>query len=157
MRSVPERPVLLSFCVFMGAFVFGPFLGIQLGGHFAPDSELAQVASVFAFPLAFFAGLLFWMGLGVFTVVLGALRNLLRGRLPKAEGLEPSRALVPPGYGSFVVFSLLSTAAAGLLAGAFSDASVAVTLPAYAAAGAVYGLSLWLLAHHGYLPFPEPA
>lgn len=156
MRSVPERPVLVTFGVLVGSFAAGPLLGLQLGATCAPDSDLGQVASVFAFPLAFFAGLLFWLGLGVLTVIVGALGNLLRGRIPSAASLDASEALVPPGYASFVVFSVVLAATAGIIVGLLSSIAVVSALAVYAICGAAYGLLLWLLAHHGYLPFPEP-
>ena len=156
MRSVPERPALLTLLVLFGCFVAGPVLGLQLGARFSPDSELGQLASTFAFPLAFFAGLLLWLGLGVATVLFGGLRNLLLGR-PRAQGLAHTEALVPPGYGAFVVVSVLVAGGAGLLVWLLSDAGFLVTLSSYAGAGGLYGLALYGLAHHGYLPFPEPA
>ena len=157
MRSVPERPAILTLGVLIGAFVAGPFLGLQLGQAMAPDSELAQVASVFAFPLAFFAGLLFWLGLGVVTVLVGGIWNLVRGRIPSADSLDTTETIVPPGYGSFPAFSILFCCVSGLVVALASPLSVVSAVAAYAASGAAYGFLLWLLAHHGYLPFPEPA
>ncbi|NNL68153.1 MAG: hypothetical protein HKP30_18025 [Myxococcales bacterium] len=156
MRSVPHRSVGSTLLVLIGCLVAGPFLGLGLSGRLAPDSSVAQLVSLFAFPLAFFAGLLFWLGFGVVAVVLGALANLLRGRWPAAADLDGSEALVPPGYGSFVLFSLLTTGLAGLVVGLLSDASLVSALSLYAASGAGYGFGLRWLAHHGYLPFPEP-
>jgi hypothetical protein len=157
MRCVPERPVSTTFFTLIGSFVAGPFIGLRLGLYLAPDSELAQVASTFAFPLAFCAGLVFWLGLGVASVILGALPNLLRGKRPPAAHLDASQALVPPGYGSFVVFSVLGAGAAGVCVGLLSQASLPTALACYGAAGTLYGVALRTLAHHGYLPFPEPS
>lgn len=158
MRTVPQRPTVLTFLVLIGTFVAGPLLGLRLGAGFAPDSEVAQMASVFAFALAFLAGHCFWFGFALLTIVPGALRSLLRGRLPRAPAdLTGSRVLVPPGYRSFVVFSVLASGAAGLCVGLFSEASFVSMLAAYGACGGLCGLTLSVLAHHGYLPFPEPA
>ena len=157
MRSVPERPAILTLAVLLGCFVVGPFLGLRLGSAMAPDSELAQVASVFAFPLAFFAGLLFWLGLGVVTVLVGGVWNLVRGRIPSADSLDPTETLVPPGYGSFPLFSILFCGVSGLLVALVSPVPLLSAVAVYGGAGAAYGLLLWLLAHHGYLPFPEPS
>ena len=157
MRAVPERPGGLTLGVLIGSFVFGPLVGLQLGAHFAPASELAQAATVFAFPAALFAGLAYWFGFGVVAVVIGALANLVRGRLPSPADLTTAEALVPPGYGAFVFFAVAFCSGAGLLAWLLSDAPFLQTLCAYAATGGVYGSGLRWLAHHGYLPFPEPA
>lgn len=156
MRVVPERSTGATFFVLIGAFVSGPFLGLQLGAHLVADSELAQVLSVMVFPLSFFLGLVFWMGFGIFRVVLGAIRSLLRGGPLAAARLETDQTLVPPGYGAFVVIALVLTTLAGTIASVVSAASVLVAVPVYAAVGGSYGLALWWLAHHGYLPFPEP-
>jgi len=156
MRTVPERPALLTFGVLIAAMVAGPLLGLQIGQRVAPDSEFAQSAGMLAFPLAFLGGLLLWMGIGIVRVVWAALRNLARGGRPAAVRLERGRALVPPGYGAFVALSLLLPGAAGLVAGLASEAAVLTTVPTYTVAGAAYGGALWWLAHHGYLPFPEP-
>jgi hypothetical protein len=134
----------------------GPLLGLGIGERVAPDSDFAQSVGMLAFPLAFFGGLLLWMGIGIVRVVWAALRNLSRGGRPAAVRLERGQALVPPGYGAFVALSLLLPGAAGLLAGLASEAAVLTAVPAYTIAGGAYGATLWWLAHHGYLPFPEP-
>lgn len=156
MRAVPERPTGLTLGALIGSFVVGPFAGLQLGAYFAPGSELAQAASVLAFPAALFAGLAYWFGFGVVAVVIGALANLVRGRIPAAADLTTAEALVPPGYGAFVFFSVAFCSGAALLAWLLSDATLLQTLCVYAATGGVYGFGLWTLAHNGYLPFPEP-
>lgn len=156
MRTVPERPALLTFGVLIAAMMAGPFLGLQIGERVAPDSDFAQSVGMLAFPLTFFGGLFLWMGIGIVRVVWAALRNLARGGPPRAVRLERGQALVPPGYGAFVALSLLLPGGAGLLAGLASDAAVLTTVPTYAMAGGAYGAALWWLAHHGYLPFPEP-
>lgn len=156
MRSVPARSVWLTVMVLMGSFIAGPLLGAALGERFAPDSVLAQFVSFFVFPIAFVAGVGFWLGLGVLAVVSGALFNLLRGRRPAIVELAASDTLVPPGYGAFVVFSVMASGSAGLLIGLLSEAALLSTVAAYTIWGAMYGVALWLLAHHGYLPFPEP-
>jgi hypothetical protein len=156
MRVVPERSTGATFFVLIGAFVSGPVLGLQLGAHLFADSEIARVLSVMVFPLSFFLGLAFWMGFGIFRVVLAALRNLLRGGPPAAARLETTQTLVPPGYGAFVVIPLVLTTLAGMIASVVSATSAWSAVPACAGFGGAYGLTLWWLAHHGYLPFPEP-
>ena len=156
MRTVPERPAIVTFLVLFACFLGSPFLGFFLGQRFAPGSDVAQLASIFAFPLSFFGGLVLWLGLGVLAVVWKGLRSLFRGRAPRAARVGKSEVLVPPGYGSFVFLSLLFCGLAGLMVGLLSSTSVLEALAVYCAAGAFYGFALRLLAHHGYLPFPEP-
>jgi len=155
MRTVPERPTLLTVAALFASFGCGPWIGFQLAERFAPDSELALAASVLAFPLAFFAGSWCWLGVGVVAVVARALSYFLRGRLPPYPG-EVSDALVPPGTSAFPVCAVLLLSAAGLVVGIVSSASLGGTLLVYATSGAAYGAALMLLARHGYLPFPEP-
>ena len=51
---------------------------------------------------------------------------------------------------------LLACAAGCVVAAASEQTGIGVAVAAYALAGGVYGGALWWLAHHGYLPFPEP-
>jgi len=72
-RTVPERsPGAQIVTVCVSLFV-GPYLGLQLGTRLAPDSAIAQSASVVAFAAIFLAGSLLWMGLGIGAVVVSAL------------------------------------------------------------------------------------
>lgn len=160
MRTVPERPAGLTFCVLIGAFLAGPAIGAAVGGRVAPDSELACTVSVLVHPLAFFGGMMIWLGIGVVGVVVGGLARLLTGRA-RRMGQDsapdgPAEELVPPGYGAFVVLSTGLGLIAGLVSGVASEAELGEAILVHCAVGAGYGLSLRWLAHQGYLPFPEP-
>lgn len=156
MRTVPPRPPLLRLATACGALVAGPLMGVQLGRGIAPGSEVAEVVGVLAFAIPFLGGLLLWLGTGVLAVALSALRSLLRGRPPGPPGLRPGDLLVPPGYRWFPVLAGVSSAAGGLLVAAASSATLLAALVGYLGLGLAYGLALQTLAHHGYLPFPEP-
>jgi len=155
MRSVPTRPPGVLLLVVITSFVTGPVIGLLLGQSFASSSELAQVLSVFVFPLAFAAGLCFWFGLGVLRVIVGGVWNLLRGRVGM-NALDRDAVLVPPGYGAFLPLSVLGAGFAGLVTAVATATPWTLAIPIYAASGATYGYTLRQLAHHGYLPFPEP-
>ena len=156
MRSVPERNPGLTLLVLIGVFFVGPFLGMGLADRLAPDSELSQLVSALAFIGVLLGGLLFWFGWGVAAVVVGGLWRLVRGKVPKAADFDRGAALVLPGYGAFVTLSLLLPGAAGLLVSGVGEASLLLVIGCYLGVGAAYGGALWWLAHHGYLPFPEP-
>lgn len=140
----------------IACLVGGPLLGTLVARVAAPGSDTAQWLSPLALALAFVAGLLLWFGVGVVSVVGGAVWRLLTGRF-RASAPDPSRELVPPGYGAFLPLSVGSGVLAGLVAAWTCDASPGwIVAASHIAAGAAYGLSVRALAHHGYLPFPEP-
>ncbi len=156
MRTVPERSPWLVFLASAGCLVSGPLLGALLARGAAPGSETAQFVSPVLFFLAFLAGVLLWFAVGVAGLVGGGLWRLLRGRIPSK--LDSSEELVPPGYGAFVPVG----AGLGLVAGAIAaftseTGSVFWICGAHLLAGIAYGAGLRALAHHGYLPFPEPS
>jgi hypothetical protein len=153
---VPERPVALGVASLVGALLAGPVLGNGLASWLAPGSHVAQVAGFAAFPLAFALGMVSWLGLGVAAVVVTALRQLVRGRLPQAPPDAAERLAVPPGHAAFVVWSASLATLAGVVVGLASSASVVGAVAVFAAAGLAYGIALRALARHGYLPFPEP-
>lgn len=140
----------------VGSLLGGPLLGIALVRCLAPGSHAAEVASFLAFPAALALGLASWLGLGVAAVVLAALRELARGRLPRAPADAADRLAVPPGHAAFVVWSVTLALAAGVVAGFSARTPFVATVALYAAAGLAYGLALRALARRGYLPFPEP-
>jgi hypothetical protein len=156
MRVVPERSPGLQILTTFGGFFVGPFSALKVGALTAPDSELVQTVGVFAFGLAFLAGTLLWMGWGIATVVLGAVRALVRGRPRRPAGATSADRLVPPGYRAYVVVGALAGCAVGLLAGLLTEWTVLSAMGAWGALGTGYGLLLCTAAHHGYLPFPEP-
>ena len=156
MRVVPQRSMWVQVAVWFGSFLLGPLTALRLSTATAPDSDLVQIAAVLGFALVFAGGLLLWMGLGVAMVVLRAVRNLVRGKLPGSDIVDPSGTMVPGGYRSFIVLG----ASVGLLLGLFSSLltslSAAAAVGVWLLAGSTYGTLLWLAAHHGFLPFPEP-
>ena len=103
MRCAPERPLFVTIGVLILSFVVGPLLGLALCQTLAPGSQLAWIASTSAFPIAFLSGLLAWLGLGVSAVIFSGFGNYVRDRLQASGTSGPADALVPPGYGAFVV------------------------------------------------------
>ena len=156
MRTVPERSPWMQIVTVFGGFLLGPYLGLRLSVHLTPGSELVQTASTFGFALVFVGGTLVWAGMGILTVVVGALWSLLRGRRPGPEGPRSSNRLVPPGYRAYPAFGVALGLLVGMVAGAATDLALLPAVPIWGAAGLVYGLLLSTAAHHGYLPFPEP-
>lgn len=87
----------------------------------------------------------------------GAVRGEHRaGTSARAENLRVEDRVVPPGYRAFPVLGGLLGAIVGLTAGILTGLSVADAVGIWVGTGLAYGLALWLAAHHGYLPFPEP-
>lgn len=153
---VPRCSVARGLAASAGALFGGPLLGIGLASLVAPGSNAAGLASFFAFGGAFVLGMLSWLGLGVAAVLLAALRELVRGRLPEAPPDAAARVVVPPGHVAFVVWAPLLATLAGCVAGVASRGHFLATVALYAAGGLAYGVALRALARRGYLPFPEP-
>lgn len=156
MRLVPERPASLQILTVFGGLLLGPWAALRTGLYLAPESDLVHTASVLGFALVFVGGTLFWAGLGIATVVLGGLWNLVRGRRPGPASLGTSDRIVPPGYRAYPVLGCGAGLLVGLLAGAVTDLPIRTAAAVWALLGLVYGGLLWAAAHHGYLPFPEP-
>ncbi|MCA9503140.1 MAG: hypothetical protein KC616_08650 [Myxococcales bacterium] len=153
MRFVPHRSAPSQLLAVFGSFAAGPIVGIRLADALAPDSTVAQLAAALGFCLTFVGGLLLWFGLGLFGIV----RTMWRrrgGRVQRADGVKG--VLVPPGYRSFVVLGLLLPPTTGLLVGLLSTSPLLLCMAIFTMAGLLYGICLRALAHHGYLPFPEP-
>ncbi len=156
MNDVPTRTAGQHFATLIGAFVVGPLLGLGLGEWLAPDTTLAQLVSIWIFPLIFFAGHLWWLGSGVASVIVGAVVGLIRGRRrpgPPPAGTTP----VPSGYGAFRILGALLGATAGALVSVSSDVGLGLAVLLHGAFGLAYGIVLSRLASLGFLPFPEPA
>jgi hypothetical protein len=154
MRRVPERSPWLQLATVFGAFLLGPWAGLQTGLLLAPQSDVVQTVSVFAFALVFLGGTLVWTGVGIASVVLGGLWNLVRGRWPGPASLQPSDRFVPPGYRAYIVLGCGAGGAVGLLAGIVTGLTIFEAAAAWTVVGALYGLLLWAAAHHGS---PMPA
>ena len=156
MRLVKERSPLLQVIVVFGGFLVGPWASLQTSLYLVPDSDLVQTVSVFAFAVVFVGGTLFWAGFGIATVVIAGVWRLVRGRLPGPPSREPGDRIVPPGYRIYLILGCGAGLAVGLLAGVATDLTIPAAMATWTIVGAVYGWLLWLAAHHGYLPFPEP-
>lgn len=156
MRTISERHPGLQILTFFGGLLLGPLASLQLSRSLTPGSAIVETSSIFGFAAVFIGGTLWWMGFGLLTVVLGGLWRLLRGRAPGPEGLSPQTRLVPPGYRAFPVLGVLFGALVGLVAGLSTELTILAGIAAWGAAGLGYGTLLWIAAHHGYLPFPEP-
>jgi hypothetical protein len=156
MRLVKERPPLLQILVVFGGFLVGPWASLQASLYLVPDSDLVQTVSVFAFTLVFVGGTLFWAGFGIASVVVAAVWRLVRGRLPGSPAPDAGDRIVPPGYRIYLILGCGAGLAVGLLAGVATDLTIETAMATWTMMGAAYGWLLWLAAHHGYLPFPEP-
>jgi hypothetical protein len=155
-HAVPERPFLLQIVTVFGGLVAGPFFGHHMGVWLTPGSEVVQTVSWFTFALVYVGGTMLWIGIGIVTVVGSGLWRLARGRRPGPEGLSPSERVVPAGYRSYAILGVVGGVLVGLLAGIVTELAVATGLVAWTLLGLVYGGSLSVAAHHGWLPFPEP-
>ena len=156
MRVVERRSPWLQIAAVLVGFFLGPVSATRLSAFLAPGSITTELASLFGFALVFILGTTLWMGFGVASVVVRALRDLIRpGRSPRGKS-EPARTSVPPGYGSYLAVGVILGAMVGLLAGVATPLSLARAIPAWGILGLMYGCLLWSAAHYGYLPFPEP-
>ncbi|HKY08736.1 MAG TPA: hypothetical protein VJQ55_10860 [Candidatus Binatia bacterium] len=136
-------------------FFGGGALGLGLAGHFAPNSHAAAFVSFFALPLALVGGFQAWLGLAIIILLPGFFIRLLTGA-PTASTPISARGFVPPGSAVFVPIASSFGLGAGLIVGFLSDAYTAwVVSFTYWLVGSAYGLLVWLLAHSGYLPFPD--
>ena len=155
MRRVPRRSGWLQMLVVLGGFLSGPLCAISLSAALTPESTLVQALAPFGFAAVFAGGTVLWTGLGVATVVVRGIWNLLRGRRPTPSSDAHAELLVPPGYRAFPVLGAIMGLGIGVLAGFATDVGVAAGVAAWLGLGLVYGLALWVAAHHGYFPFPE--
>ena len=157
MRVVPERSPWLQLVAVFGGFFIGPYCALRASSVLSPGAEIVQTIAVFAFAFVFVAGMLLWMGLGVAKVVFRALGHLLPGRLPTPVREGPGERMVPPGYRVFLVLGMAAGAGIGVLTGVFTELAVSSAIALWTLLGTLYGGVLWFGAHHGHLPFPEPA
>jgi len=140
----------------LGGFLVVPLLALALATTLTPDSIVVSLAPV-AFAAAFAFGTLIWSGLGVALLLGKALVRLVtRGRLRADSTVRETEQLVPPGYGAYPALTTLAGIALGGIGGFTTDSSLVAVLGAWTAFGVACGLTLWLAAHHGYLPFLEP-
>jgi hypothetical protein len=156
MRHVPARSPWLQLIAVFGSFLLGPWAAIQTSARLTPGSEFVQTAGALAFVLVFSGGTLLWAGLGILKIVSGRLWRLARGRAYAGVRLRGSTLVVQRGYGAFVVLGIGAGFMVGVLAGVVSELTIATATAAWTTVGGLYGVLLWLAAHHGYFPFGEP-
>jgi hypothetical protein len=131
-----------------GMFIGGGLTGWGLASWAAPGSGFAAAVSGMLLPAAFAAGLLMWAGLDIVAAVV----DRLRGRRDD----QSSSDLAARSASWFVPASLASACMGGVLVGLLPGGQgPLVSLLAYGAAGAAYGLALSRLAASGYMPAPH--
>ncbi len=157
MHSVLTRNPLLVLACLLVSFASAPALGMAVAHWAAPGSEIAQFVSPLAMILAFIGGMTLWFGIGVVTVVGGALGRLVRGRAQWRQKSSGGAAFIPPGHGAFLPLGLGLGLLAGVIVGLLPQSrSFWASCAAHLVTGVAYGGLLQALARHGYLPFPEP-
>lgn len=154
MRTVPERSNAVRIVTILVAIFAGPAVANFVAPTLSPGSALVEFFAPFSFAFVLVAGIFFWIGLGIVTVLSGGLIQMARGQRSELRVEEGDR-LVPPGYVAFVVLGGLVGGVLGVAGGLLSDAGIVPSLAGWLALGLGYGGALWLAAHHGYLPFPE--
>ena len=149
------RPAIVTFPITVGLFFGGGIGGVGLASFVAPDSIIGNFIGLLALPLAFITGMNLWLGFALLTALLHGIRRLL-SRDPKSLPPLMGDRGVPPGAYSFVLSSLATSAASGLvMAFLATRLGFLATLALYLLVGLSYGVACWLLARTGFLPFSE--
>ena len=154
-RTVPDRSTTVQVLTILAGFVAGPLAAYALAPRLSPGSDLIRAIAPFSFASVLFFGILFWVGLGVITVLTGGLLRKAKGKGPAGQTVDPEHRLVPPGYGSFIALGGLVGGAVGAVGALLSSGSFATAFVGWLGLGLAYGTVLWSAAHHGYLPFPD--
>ena len=139
----------------MVLFLGGGAIGHAMAQAFAPGSWLAEIAGLFALPLAFAAGLQVWYGLALLSLIPRLVAALRTRKLDALRGPGRRPAGLP---GSFVFLPLSSIAGlvAGLLVGLASPThSVWLVTLLFWVVGSAHGALAWALARAGILVPPE--
>ena len=90
-----------------------------------------------------------WLGFAITTELWRAVRR--RGHPARGEASP-----IPPGSIAFVPTCLVLVGFAGILIAILgSRLGVVLTVALYMAVGLLYGVTCWLYAKNGYLPFPQ--
>ena len=141
----PRSPWLQALAIavlFLGGGVGGSLVATAL----VPDSDVAALAGLFTFPVAFAVGMPCWLGLALITALWGRVRQGPR---------KPRPHEIPGGSIAFIPVSIAVASLAGLVIGlAGSRIGFLATAASYPVLGAAYGIACWRLARSGYLPFP---
>lgn len=142
----PPRSPWLQAAAMAILFLGGGIAGSLLATALAPESWLAAFAGLFAFPLAFAAGMPCWLGLALLTAAWGLVRRGPRKTRPHE---------IPGGSIAFVPVAIGIAGAAGVVIGLCgSRLGFIATVALYLLLGITYGAACWRLARAGYLPFP---
>ncbi|HUP35758.1 MAG TPA: hypothetical protein VNC82_10005 [Candidatus Limnocylindria bacterium] len=157
MRIVPRRRLLVTIAVLALAFFGAAGLGLALTERVAPGSHVAALLSFLLLPAALILGFYAWLGVAVLIAAPRLVAALVRGG-PRRPPIESHQTVVPPGEWIFLPIASGLALPAGLVVGMLSpDRAVWAVGLLYWAIGTAYGASLWGLARHGYLPFPDSA
>lgn len=150
-----QRPAMVTIPITFGLFFGGGIGGVGLATWLAPDSILAHFVGLLALPIAFITGMQLWLGFALISALAYGVRRLL-GRVDKAPSSMAGDRGVPPGSYSFLLTSVAVSVAAGVvMAIVATRIGFFATLLTYVLLGLVYGLTCWLLARAGFLPFAE--
>lgn len=149
-----ERPRPLAIAAtFAALFLGGGAIGFALARGLAPDSWIADAASVFALPVAFAVSLQLWYGLAIIGLVPRLLAMLAGRRPPRAADTR----MQLPGSWVFLPMSIGCAAAAGFVCGLASPLPFLLVFAIYVTVGTIYGIVAWTSARRGLLLPPETA
>lgn len=136
-------------------FLGGGVGGVALATFLAPDSILASFVGLIALPAAFILGMQFWLGFALLSALLHGVRRLL-GRVESQLLPIANDRAIPPGSYAFLLTSTAFSVGSGLIMGFVATRTgFFATLLIYLPVGLGYGITCWLLARCGFLPFPE--
>lgn len=156
MPMIPtQRPAIVTMPITIALFLGGGIGGVALATYLAPDSIVANFVGLLALPFAFLTGMQFWLGFALFSALVYGVRKLA-GRVDESSSSVAGDRGVPPGSYSFLLTSLVVSVGAGVvMAIVATRLGFLATLLIYLLVGLAYGVTCWLLARSGYLPFPE--
>jgi hypothetical protein len=149
---VQREPVSVGVQIVVMAILFlgGGVAGLGIARSVAPGSFVAEFFGTFALPLSFGIGMQHWLGL---ALVIEAWRTIRRGG---RRAVDAAEVRIPPGSIAFVPVSVVLVGGAGLPIALFGTSIGALaTIALYLALGLFYGITCWLYARNGYLPFPQ--
>ena len=150
-----QRPASVTIPITAALFFGGGIGGVVLANYLAPDSVIANFVGLLALPFAFLTGMQFWLGFALLSALVYGIRRLV-GQINELPSSMAGNRCVPPGSYSFLLTSLVVSVGAGVIV-AFVATRLGffATLLIYLLVGLFYGLTCWLLARSGFLPFPE--
>ncbi len=150
-----QRPAIVTIPITLGLFFGGGVGGVCLATYLAPDSIISSFVGLLALPLAFLTGMQFWLGFALLSALVYGIRRFLGRTIEPPSAMAGDRG-VPPGSYAFLLTSLVASVASGVvMAVVATRLGFFATLLTYLLVGLLYGLTCWLLARSGFLPFPE--